>query len=87
MGQDHQLGAQMIAVVVDTPAGKQYLVPTPAQEAAADVPIPDDIPHGDIPDNPHWFSPPGFGLTSYSDLFSPRQLTFLTTACNLLAEV
>lgn len=87
MGQDHQLGAQMIAVVVDTQAGKKYLVPSPAQEAAANVPIPDDIPHGDIPDNPHWFSPPGFGLTSYSDLFSPRQLTFLTTACNLLAEV
>lgn len=87
MGRDHQLGAQMIAVVVDTTSGKQYHVPTPAQETAADVPIPDDIPHGDIPDNPHWFSPPGFGLTSYSDLFSPRQLTLLTTVCNLLTEV
>ena len=87
MGQEDQLGSQMMAVVVDTPSGKRYLAPNDKQEAAADVPFPEDIPHGDIPDNAHWFTPPGFGLTAYSDLFSPRQLIFLTTLCDLLSEV
>lgn len=87
MGLEHQIGAQMMAVVVDNPSGKRYFAPNEKQEAAANVPVPEDIPHGDIPDNAHWFSPPGFGFNSYSDLFSPRQLTFLTTICDLLIEV
>ena len=87
MGKEHQLGAQMMAVVIDTPNGKQYLAPNSRQEIAADVPVPEDIPHGEIPDNLHWFSPPGFGMSNFADLFSPRQLTFLTTACDLLKEV
>lgn len=87
MGLERKLGAQMIATVVDTPSGKRYLAPSERQKAAANVPSPDDLPLGDIPDNAHWFSPPGFGFTTYADLFSPRQQTFLTTACNLLTDV
>jgi len=87
MGREKQLGTQMMAIVVDTPSGKCYFAPNEKQQTAASVPIPDDIPLGDIPDNAHWFSPPGFGLTAYSDLYSTRQLTFLTTLCNLLTEV
>ena len=87
MGKEHQLGAQMMAVVIDTPNGKKYLAPNSRQEIAADVPVPEDIPHGEIPDNLHWFSPPGFGMSNFADLFSPRQLTFLTTSCDLLKEV
>ena len=44
-------------------------------------------PFKDIPDNAHWFSPPGFGMTEYCNLFSARQITMLTTFCDLLKEV
>ena len=87
MGQEHQLSAQMMAIVLETEDGTCYIAPTKAQELAADVPAPEDIPLGEIPDNPHWFSPPGFGFKNYTDLFSPRQLTMLTTLCDLLCEV
>lgn len=87
MGQAHQLGAQMMAIVLETEDGIHYIAPNDLQQSAANVPVPEDIPPGEIPDNPHWFSPPGFGFMNYTDLFSPRQLAMLTTLCDLLCEV
>lgn len=87
MGKSHQLGAQLMSIVLETEDGTRYIAPNKAQELAADVPVPEDIPPGEIPDNPHWFTPPGFGFKNYTDLFSPRQLTLLTTLCDLLCEV
>lgn len=86
-GISHGLGAQLMAMVVDTPSGKLYKAPTAAQEEAAEIPMPDDIPQGEIPDNAHWFSPPGYGLKEYADLFSPRQMTMLSAYCDLLKEL
>ena len=86
MGQAHQIGAQMMAIVLETEGGSRYIAPNVLQQAAANVPVPEDIPPGEIPDNPHWFTPPGFGFKNYTDLFSPRQLTMLTTLCDLLCE-
>ena len=85
--QAHQIGSQMMAIVLETEDGGRYIAPNELQQAAANVPIPEDIPPGEIPDNPHWFTPPGFGFKNYTDLFSPRQLTMLTTLCDLLCEV
>lgn len=39
-----------------------------------------------LPDNPRWFSPPGYGLPMYSDLFTPRQLVALTTFSDKVLE-
>lgn len=86
-GIEHQLGAQLMALVLDTQLGKVYKAPTKIQENAAIVEIPDDVPKGEIPDNAHWFSPPGFGIKEYAELFSPRQLTMLLTFCDLLKDV
>ena len=87
MGQAHRIDAQMMAIVLETEGGNRYIAPNERQRFAANVPIPEDIPPGEIPNNPHWFTPPGFGFNNYADLFSPRQLTVLTTFCDLLCEV
>ena len=39
-----------------------------------------------MPNNPRWFSPPAFGMTDYSQLFTNRQLTALTTFSELVGE-
>ena len=39
-----------------------------------------------MPENPRWFSPPLYGLTTYGDLFTPRQLVALTTFSDLVQE-
>lgn len=86
-GISRNMGTQMMAVLVDTDCGRIYKEPSDAQIRAADVKIPDDLPQGEIPNNLKWFSPPGFGFKEYSDLFSARQLTMLTTFCDLLIDV
>lgn len=87
MGSSHKLGAQMMAISLETEDGIKYIAPSEKQMHAANVPIPEDAPPGEIPDNPHWFTPPGFGLKNYADLFSSRQLTMLTMFCDLLPEI
>ncbi len=39
-----------------------------------------------ITDDKRWFSPPQYGLPTFSDLFTPRQLTALTTFSDLVSE-
>jgi putative DNA methylase len=39
-----------------------------------------------MPKNPRWFSPPAYGLNSFADLFTPRQLVALTTFSDLVSE-
>src|SRR5439155_6763330 len=37
-------------------------------------------------DNPRWFSPPLYGLKTYGDIFTPRQLVALTTFSDLVEK-
>ena len=39
-----------------------------------------------MPENPRWFSPPLYGLKTFGDLFTPRQLVALTTLSGLVGE-
>lgn len=80
------MGSQLMAVVGEGKHGRIYLSPDVEQTIAADVPAPESYPSGAMPENPRWFSPPAFGMTDYSDLFTNRQLTALTTFSSLVAE-
>ena len=85
-GQLHKIGAQLMAVVAEGKRGRIYLTPDEEQRLAANVFKPEDYPDGSMPTNPRWFSPPAFGMTEYSDLFTNRQLTALTTFSELVGE-
>ena len=85
-GLYHQINSQMIAIVADDGRKRLYLEPTSDQEAAAHVSIPDIVPHGQLPIFPKRFSPPSFGLMDYADLFTDRQLVFITTMMQLAKE-
>lgn len=85
-GSDNELGAQMMAVVTNTAGKKSFFVPSEAQKTAAKVELPEEIPPGVIPTNAHWFSPPGFGLTEYADLFTARQMRMLCTFSDLVRK-
>jgi putative DNA methylase len=85
-GKEHKIGTQLMAVVAEGKHGRIYISPESAQTSAAEVDRPDSYPSGSLPDNPRWFSPPAFGMTEYSDLFTNRQLTALTTFSSLVAE-
>ena len=87
MGEEHKLGVKMMAVVTNVDGKKSFFVPDEIQQTAADVTCPENIPPGTMPVNPHWYSPPSFGITSYADLFTARQLLMLTTFSDLVSEV
>ncbi|KQY96823.1 hypothetical protein ASD19_09745 [Microbacterium sp. Root53] len=85
-GVDGRLGARLIAAVVEGTRSRIYLPATEEQLAAANVERPTDAPSGTIAENPRWFAPPAYGLTEFSDLFTNRQLTALTTFGDLVSE-
>ena len=80
------MGAQLMAIVVEGDRGRVYLAPNPEHEAAARKANPEWNPEVAMPKNPRWFSPPLYGMTTYGDLFTPRQLVALTTFSDLVTE-
>ncbi|ESX54674.1 hypothetical protein X760_27780 [Mesorhizobium sp. LSHC422A00] len=87
-GLSHRLGARLMAIVAEADRGRTYVSATDDQESVAKSASPADTSGLDVemPDNPRWFSPPGYGMRRYVDLFTPRQLVALTTFADLVAE-
>ena len=81
-----RMGEQLMALVVEGDRRRVYLSPTRKQEAMARKAEPEWNPEVAMPENPRWFSPPLYGLTTYGDLFTPRQLVALTTFSDLVTE-
>lgn len=85
-GKNENLGSQLMAIIAEGNRGRIYLSPTEEHILSAVIEKPEHIPTGAMPENPRWFSPPAFGMTHYDDLFTPRQLTALTTFSTLVSE-
>ena len=84
-GRSGRMGVQLMAVVAEGPNGRVYVAPDSAQsEIALRVTTPADVPTSELPKNPRWFSPPGFGMVRHQDLFTARQLVALTTFSDLV---
>ena len=81
-----RMGATLMAVVAEGNNGRIYVAPDEIQRTTANVEKPENYPDGELPGNTRWFSPPVFGLTHFSHLFTPRQLTALTTFSALVKE-
>uniref|UniRef100_UPI002492C405 DUF1156 domain-containing protein n=1 Tax=Caldimonas thermodepolymerans TaxID=215580 RepID=UPI002492C405 len=81
-----RMGAKVMAIVAEGARGRVYLPPTPEHETVARQAKPDWKPEVAMPENPRWFSPPLYGLKTYGDLFTPRQLVALTTFSDLVGE-
>ena len=82
----NRMGMRLMAVVVESDRGRVYLGPNLAMESVAIKAEPTWKPELEMPANPRWFSPPLYGLTTYGDLFTPRQLVALNTLSDLVAE-
>ena len=80
------MGCHLCAVVVDGPHGRVYLPVDAIQIQAAQVSRPDDAPTASLPKNPRDFKTPNYGMTTFADLFTNRQLTALTTFSDLVGE-
>ncbi|NOQ61324.1 DUF1156 domain-containing protein [Mycolicibacterium fortuitum] len=82
----HGYGTRLLAIVAEGNRRRVYVPSTLEHVAAANIPAPDRLPGGKVAENPRWFSPPQYGLTKFSDLFTNRQLVALTTFSDLVGE-
>ena len=80
------MGARLMAIVAEGDRGRVYLAPSVEHEETARKAVPEWRPELNMPRDRRWFSPPLYGLPTYGDLFTPRQLVALTTFSNLVAE-
>ena len=85
-GKAGRMGQKLMAVVAEGDRGRVYLAPTKAMENIAVKTKPNWKPEMSLPDNPRDFKTPNYGLTTYADLFTPRQLIALTTFSDLVGE-
>ena len=86
-GKAGRMGAQLMAIVAEGERQRYYVAPTDAHEKAADVSRPTDVPDGEIPYNPRYLTTPKYGMSTWADLFSNRQLASLTSFSDLIREV
>lgn len=85
--QAGRLGARMMAIVADGDRGRVYLSPTPEMERVARQANPKWKPDVEFFQRALGFRVGNYGMTKWSDLFTPRQLVALTTFSDLVQEV
>ena len=85
-GKAGRMGARLMAIVAEGDRGRVYLPPTPEQEAAARKAAPEWKPDVEFFQQALGFRVGNYGMTKWSDLFTPRQLVALTTFSDLVAE-
>lgn len=79
-------GQILLATVAEGVKRRVYLAPAVEHVEAALIDSPPQGITGAMADNPRWFSPPAYGLTEFSDVFTHRQLVALTTFSDLVGE-
>jgi putative DNA methylase len=85
-GQAGRMGARLMAIVAEGVRGRIYLSPTAQHEAVARDAKSEWRPSGDVPSRMTGGTCVPYGLREWGDLFTSRQLTALTTFCDLVQE-
>lgn len=85
-GKSGKIGSNLCAVVAEGINERIYLPADLEQLLAAQVGKPEECPDAVLPHNPRDFKTPNYGMTYFSDLFTNRQLTALTTFSELVSE-
>jgi putative DNA methylase len=80
------MGAQLMAIVAEGQRGRVYISPVEYHITIAAQARPEWKPETPLPHNPRDFKTPNYGLLTFGDLFTPRQLVALTTFSNLVQE-
>lgn len=85
--QEHRNSDTLLAIVCEGSGGRVYLSPTIGQKEIARIAEPENVPQETMPtDCKDLVSGRGYGITRWRELFTPRQLTALTTFSDLVKE-
>jgi putative DNA methylase len=86
-GKVGKMGQQLLAIVAEGHRGRVYLAPNSEHVGIAKQAEPEWKPDSDLPHNPRDFKTPNYGISTFGDLFTPRQLVALTTFSDLVWKV
>ena len=86
-GRAERLGVRLMAVVAEGTRGRVYLEPTQEMEETARAAEPGWKPDVEFFQQALGFRIGNYGMSKWSDLFTPRQLVALTTLSDLIPEL
>lgn len=81
-----RMGERVMAIVAEGARGRIYLAPTQREESFAFTEEPAWKPDTILPENGRDFKTPNYGLTTFGDLFTTRQLVALNSFSELIQE-
>jgi len=84
VGQSGRMGQTLLAVVAEGSRGRAYTAPSQEQVSIALSANPDWKPDTSLPNDPRNFWTVDYGLTTFGDLFTNRQLVALNTLSELV---
>lgn len=85
-GKAGQMGQTLIAIVAEGNRGRVYVEPQSEHVEIARFSKPEWRPEARLPDNPRDFKTPNYGMETFGDLFTDRQLVALNTFSDLMHE-
>ncbi len=85
-GQAGRMRQRLMAIVADGQRGRVYLSPLEQHVTLAENAKPSWKPDADLPDNPRDFKTPNYGMNTFADLFTLRQLVAMATFTDLVQE-
>lgn len=85
-GKAGRIGERLMLIVAEGEHGRIYLSPTRDHTVVSRRMEPAWKPQCPLPVNPRDFKTPNYGMSSFADLFTPRQLVALTTFSDLIQE-
>lgn len=85
-GRAGKMGQTLIAIVAEGNRSRAYVAPTEADERLAFSAKPEWKPETSLPNDPRNFWTVDYGLTTFGDLFTDRQLVALNTFSDLVHE-
>lgn len=86
MGREGKMGQALIAIVAEGNRSRAYVAPTVEHEQLALSAKPKWEPETSLPNDPRNFWTVDYGLTTFGDLFTDRQLVALNTFSDLVHE-
>lgn len=85
-GKTGKIGQTLIAIVAEGKRGRIYVEALPEHAKIAQSAKPDWKPETRLPENPRDFKTPNYGMKTFGDLFTDRQLVALNTFSDLVHE-
>ena len=85
-GQARRIGCQLIAIIAGGDRRRIYVNPDDMHVKVANQAKPSWKPDAELPHNPRDFKTPNYGMKTFGDIFTSRQLVALTTFSDLVGE-